>query len=150
MPARWPKHLQTDHTTWRVTAAEAREVIAQLPEVYDEPFADSSQIPTLLLSRLTRAQVTVALSGDGGRRVVWGLPALSRLPPSVGSPEMAAGDFAAAWQATRSSTPLALMAPGRWAGKLRRRARLLDVGDALEMYAVHNAHWRHAEEVVSR
>jgi asparagine synthase (glutamine-hydrolysing) len=60
------RHLGTEHTEFRLTPAEVCAVIPELPRIWDEPFADESQIPTLLLSRLTRQHVTVALSGDGG------------------------------------------------------------------------------------
>lgn len=60
------RHLGTQHTTWRINDREAREVIPELSGIWCEPFADSSQIPTLLVSRVARRDVTVALSGDAG------------------------------------------------------------------------------------
>ena len=83
-------HLSTVHTEIRVSGEDALAVVPQLPELFDEPLADPSQIPTYLVSRLAREEVTVALSGDGGDEVFLGynryrlaerlLPRLSATP----------------------------------------------------------------------
>lgn len=89
------QHLQTDHTELILAPSEARFIIPQLVEHFDEPFADASAIPTYYVSKLARDQVTVALSGDGGDELFGGYPwrqvrpwyqrQLSRLPQPIRS-----------------------------------------------------------------
>jgi len=74
------KHLGTNHETRVVTGADALEVVPRLPEIWDEPFADASQIPTYLVCREARKSLTVVLSGDGGDEFFGGYRHYDRLP----------------------------------------------------------------------
>ncbi len=65
-------YLGTDHTEWYLTSKEAGGVLDLLPGIYDEPFADNSTVPTVLVSKLARQQVKVALSADGGDEIFGG------------------------------------------------------------------------------
>lgn len=70
--AKIAKYLGTDHHEWYVSSKEAESVLPALPEIYDEPFADNSTVPTVLVSRLARQHVKVALSADGGDEIFGG------------------------------------------------------------------------------
>ena len=84
-------YIGTEHTEYYCKTAEAKEIIPTLPYYYDEPFADSSAIPTILVSKLARKSVTVALSADAGDEIFAGydnygtfiknLSAISKIPP---------------------------------------------------------------------
>ena len=153
------RHLGTDHTELYVTAEQAMAVIPRLPTLYDEPFADSSQIPTFLVSQLARQHVTVSLSGDAGDELFCGynrypLTAsmwrrLSAIPQPLRR--------ALAWGLTRLSpqqwnqltahTPLAR----RWANvgdKLHKGAGVMAAGSIDQLYLGMVSHWPRPQELV--
>ncbi len=117
-------HLGTVHHEAIVTAAEARDVIPLLPRIYDEPFADSSQIPTFIISRFARRDVTVALTGDGGDELFGGYnrhasaPALWRSLRRVPRPLRAAASATLGRLPSSFWTAAASAMPGRTAPNL--------------------------------
>jgi len=119
-------HLGTDHTENILTAKDALAFVERLPDVFDEPFADSSQLPTLLLSSVTRRYVTVALSGDGGDELFGGYSqylgsdSIDRLVNRV--PRLLRRPLGAALGATPRALLTPLLARGTtWAPNTRAR-----------------------------
>jgi asparagine synthase (glutamine-hydrolysing) len=117
------RHLGTRHTEMVCTTGEARAIVPDLPVYFDEPFADSSQIPTLLLARLTRQHVTVALSGDGGDELFAGydryfwmhrLRRLQRRLPVAGARAMLAATRAVPRERLFPIIERLLPSPRRW------------------------------------
>ena len=151
------RHLGTDHSELYLDARDALDVVPQLPALYDEPFADSSQIPTHLVARMARQQVTVSLSGDGGDELFGGYTRhdwtgrmwqnMRRCPPAL---RMALAQLLmrispAAWD--RVFAALAPLLPRRLqqshAGdKLHKAAAVLDAGSAQEIYARLVSQWQ--------
>ena len=157
------KHLGTAHTEVNVTAEDALAVIPQLASIYDEPFADSSQIPTLLVSRLARQQVTVSLSGDGGdelfggyNRYVWGAQLWSKLAPipfwlrSLGNLTLNALS-PLSWRRVLNLLEPALPAylKQRHSGdKLQKLAEVLSARTPEHLYLKLVSHWEHPATLV--
>jgi len=157
------RHLGTDHTELYVTPDEARGVIPRLPQIYDEPFADSSQIPTHLVSTLARQHVTVALSGDGGDELFGGYTrylltaGLWAKISGIPGPLRAAAARAitavppAAWnrlgQATAGVLPKMLRFD-RLGDKVHKGAPLLRSQSVADLYGGMLSLWRKPEAVV--
>jgi asparagine synthase (glutamine-hydrolysing) len=156
-------HLGTDHTELYVSPREALDVVPRLPEMYDEPFGDVSQIPTHLVSALARRSVTVALSGDGGdelfggytrytfHRGVW--DRLGRVPAPVrglaarGIRRLQPEQWDRAGRALRPVLPGAVPT-SRLGEKLHKGAAMLAAQDATDVYRPLLSHWTEPSGVV--
>lgn len=158
-------HLKTDHTELYIPAKEALDLIPELTQFYDEPFADSSQIPTVLVSRLAREHVTVSLSGDGGDELFKGY---TRYPIAIGIwrklqflPHPLRSVFAALLRSIPMNGWNALYEKGQWALprsfrgmkyvglKAHRLSEVLSAETLGELYCTANTHWRPAYHPVS-
>jgi asparagine synthase (glutamine-hydrolysing) len=146
------KHLGTDHTEMIVTPRQALDVIPRLPEFYDEPFADSSQIPTFLVSQMTRRHVTVALSGDGGDELFAGYnryqfaatywPKLQRVPGPLRHLLSSVLTGLSADQWTRLlAFAFSRNAPSQAGDKIYKLAAVLKLDDEAAMYRHLVSHW---------
>lgn len=158
-------HLGTTHTEMYVSVQDALNVVPLLPEIYDEPFADSSQIPTYLVAKLARQHVTVALSGDGGDELFAGYSRyllaetvwrhLQRIPAPVrrGAARAALALRPRIWDCM-AHLPMAL-APKGWAvqdvgDKVHKfAANVLPAESANDMYRALVSHWHDPATVVS-
>lgn len=157
------RHLGTEHTELYVTADQAMSVVPELPSIYDEPFADSSQIPTLLVSRLAREHVTVSLSGDGGDELFAGYNRykitdfywrkLSRIPRPLRA-ALGAGMGSVSprtWDKIASALAPALPASSRMSfpgDKIIKAASVLPSRSVGELYAGLVSLWRDPTSVV--
>lgn len=157
------EHLGCDHTELYVSPEDAREVIPELPAMYDEPFADSSQIPTHLVSKLARRDVTVALSGDGGdelyggyNRHLWGprvWSVMRWMPESIREGAAAAGQAVSRETWNDLGRAADRVVPGgtgirRPGEKIHKLAGVLPSGDAGELYDRLDGQWDRPERLV--
>ena len=146
-------HLGTDHHELYVGADDALAVVARLPAYYDEPFADSSQIPTFLVSQMARREVIVALSGDGGDEMFGGYERhlwCERIARHTGGwPGWLKRSAASGLRALSPDgwDRLAARLPAAWrrrstGDKLHKLAGVIDAHDAAEIYRGLVSHWR--------
>lgn len=155
------QHLGTQHTEFYVTPQDAMSIIDSLPEVYDEPFSDSSQIPTLLLCGLARRHVTVALSGDAGDELFGGYSryfkaarvwrTMSRVPHPVRrlSASVIRNVPVAVWNGLTRPAHRLLPMRGRNVGdKAHKAAELMGHRDRMFFYDHLNCHWASPEGLV--
>lgn len=153
------RHLGTEHTELYVTPEEAMAVIPRLPAMFDEPFSDSSQIPTHLVSALARQQVTVSLSGDAGDELFSGYTRygvasglwqkLSRIPRPLrrAAAHAITAIPPATWTAIGQRLPVAALQQ-RLGDRLHKGASILDHQTIDSLYRGLVSHWDTPSEVV--
>lgn len=156
-------HLGTDHTELYVSAEEARAVIPRLPQIYDEPFADASQIPTYLVSALARQHVKVSLSGDGGDEMFGGYnrylyttalwDRIARVPRPLRAAAARAMTAVPPGAWTRFGNAAGGVLPklaqvDRLGDKVHKGARLLDSKSAGDLYSGMVSQWTDPDAVV--
>lgn len=149
------QHLGTAHTELYVTPEEALATIPKLPTLYDEPFADASQIPTFLIAQLARQQVTVSLSGDGGDELFSGYSRYfkgHRLWQNIGWMPPATRTMAArAWKQSLETLEALLptqLKSSTLSYKSRRVADILAVKNPQALYTELISYWREPLSVV--
>ncbi|MBQ0935619.1 asparagine synthase (glutamine-hydrolyzing) [Ideonella paludis] len=142
------QHLGTEHTELYVSARQALDVIPKLPRLYAEPFADSSQIPTFLVSQLARQHVTVSLSGDAGDELFCGYNRYQMTARMWGKLQRVPKSMRRAASATICAVPPArwdalgrLMAVARLGDKLHKGAALLCNQSVGDLYRGLVSHW---------
>lgn len=138
------RHLGTDHTECYVTSAEARDVIPRLPVLFDEPFADSSQIPTFLVSQIARRDVTVCLSGDGGDELFCGYDRYAHLKRLWEKVAWCPRPIRRAAGMGARLASIFLPRKQRWA----MGSELLGAIDGVDVYTRFHSHWHDHRSVV--
>jgi len=153
------KHLGTDHAELYISSNIAMDVIPKLPTIYDEPFSDSSQIPTFLVSQLAKQHVKVALSGDGGDELFCGYNRYimskkfwnaSRLMPSASRKILKSGIHSISpqyWNKISRLLP-GLNQYANFGDKMHKGANILEAKTISDLYYMLCSHWQNPTEAV--
>lgn len=140
------RHLGTDHTELYVSAQDSLDLIPALPQMYDEPFADSSQIPTALVMRMAKQQVTVALSGDAGDELFGGYSRYKRVQQWWGKRERVPAGLQAPLRA--GARVAASLLSGPRAEKFGKLEQVLGADNMVAFYRQFVSYWQDPASMV--